>query len=639
MLNLDQNIYSKETIRARMLQNAAKIWGVRSVQSLDPFVKLLIDAFSTEVFKANNEIQNVNSRLLERLARMLTPSKYTHPTPAHAIAFCAPDDDTETVQNHEEFFFKKNISSYTKAQSDRQVDIAFTPVDDVAVVKAQVALMVVGDTCYSFDDSLNRTPLCRVHSRPEDYRRITIGIDVSAYEETRLPTSLSLYCANTAFEHIDYVYRLLPHVEATSNGRPITIQAGRAYERGRALSGFEEVFREQSVRHKVTEDIKKIYDHSFIQLDGISKELVPEKGSLPRELMHLRDASPQLAGFIEGRRMLWITLAFPPQFTHQILDNFSFALNAFPVYNRAWRRTEYMLDIMGNNIPLETGDEEYFLYVQEVTDGHGKRYEEVPFTPDDSLNKGLYTVRKGGMERFSERNAVDLMMHVLELTRDEVAAFAVFNRDKVKDVLSEMSDKMKGMIKKVEHADRTLAEDVNYIIIEPLDAAVHCYASFWVTHCALANSVRPGSLLQSQQNTKALTLLTVSTGGAPEQKGANSVQAYRYALMTRDKIVSAEDLKAYCRMVMKDDLRSVSVTRGTVISDKPKEGFVKTVDVLIVPHSYGFYGTAYWEQFAVVLANNIKMRAVDGITYRVKIIDDEHTGKIGSMQPSEQSSV
>lgn len=62
-MHLDQNIYSKETIKARMLQNATKLWGVKSIQSLDPFVKLLIDAFSTEVFKANNEIQNVNRKI------------------------------------------------------------------------------------------------------------------------------------------------------------------------------------------------------------------------------------------------------------------------------------------------------------------------------------------------------------------------------------------------------------------------------------------------------------------------------------------------------------------------------------------------------------------------------------------------
>lgn len=60
------------------------------------------------------------------------------------------------------------------------------------------------------------------------------------------------------------------------------------------------------------------------------------------------------------------------------------------------------------------------------------------------------------MERFSNRNAVDLMVNVLELTRDEVAAFSVFNRDKLRDLLGEMSDKMKGMIKKLRMLIRIL---------------------------------------------------------------------------------------------------------------------------------------------------------------------------------------
>lgn len=76
--------------------------------------------------------------------------------------------------------------------------------------------------------------------------------------------------------------------------------------------------------------------------------------------------------------------------------------------------------------------------------------------PMINLSKGLYTVRKGGMERFSNRNAVDLMVNVLELTRDEVAAFSVFNRDKLRDLLGEMSDKMKGMIKKLRMLIRIL---------------------------------------------------------------------------------------------------------------------------------------------------------------------------------------
>lgn len=621
-MNLDQNIYSKETIKARMLQNATKLWGVKSVQSLDPFVKLLIDAFSTEVFKANNEIQNVNSRLLERLAKMLTPTKYTHPAPAHAIAFYMPEEDAELLMNYDEFFFKKSINSFTKSTSDKQIDVAFTPVSDINVIKAQVTTMIVGNTCYTFDESLNRTPVCRVNNRVEDYRRITIGIDVSEYNGGRLPEKFSLYCANLAFEHIDYVYRLLPHVKVTSNGKALEITPGKTYEDRNSYSGFEEVFKEQSIRYKVTEDIKKIYNQKFIEIEGISDDLIIEKGLFPFELQHLRENSPQLNQIITEQKLVWLTFEFPPQFTDQILDNFSFALNAFPVYNRAWKKTNYVLDIMGNNIPLETSEAEFFLYVQEVVDGNGRKYDEIPFTPNDNLTKGLYTVRKGGMERFSKRNAVDLMIHVLELTRDEVAAFSVFNRDKVKDVLSEMSDKMKGMIKKVENADKSLVEDVNYVIIEPIDSTVHCYAAFWVTHCSLANNIRPTTILSSQEKTKKITLITDTIGGDQEQKGANSIQAYRYALMTRDKIVSVEDIKAYCQMMMKDDLKSLKVTRGTIISDKPKEGFVKTVDVNIIPHSYAFYGKAYWDNLATVLTNNIKMRAIDGVIYRVKIFED-----------------
>lgn len=92
--------------------------------------------------------------------------------------------------------------------------------------------------------------------------------------------------------------------------------------------------------------------------------------------------------------------------------------------------------------------------------------------------------------------------------------------------------------------------------------------------------------------------------------------------MTRDKIVSIEDIKAYCQMVMKDELKSIKVSRGTIISDKPKEGFVKTIDVSIVAQNYAFYGKSYWDSQATVLMNNIKMRAIDGVIYRVKIEED-----------------
>lgn len=614
-----QHTFSKEVIKARMLQNATKLWGLKSIQSLDPFVKLLIDAFSTEVFKANNEIQSINGRILERLAKLLTPTNYTHPTPAHAIAFCLPDEDREILMDHAEFFFKKHLNSFRKSQSDKQVEIPFTPIDNVSLVKAQTILMVAGKTVYQIDEQLNKIPIQRIDSDVADYRNIMVGIDLSHYSSENFPEKFSLYCSNPTYEKVDFVYRLLPHIQVFHNNIPLQVTPGISYHEAPEKEGYEGIFEEQSIRYKIKEDVKNLYQHKFIEISGIyPSQLKKIQDGIPQ---NIDDGSPVFDQF-RNKKILWLKMEFPPQFTSEILENFSFVMNAFPVYNRGWKKTEYNLDIMGNNIPMETSEEEFFLYVEEVVDGLGKRYSEIPFTPNDEIEKGLFTVRKGGMERFTQRNATDLMSHVMELLRDEVAAFAIINRDKVKDVLGEISDKMKGLMKKVDQANRELKEDVNYVIIEPLQNSVHTYASFWVCHSSLANNIRPGTELNSQKKLQVITLITETTGGAEEKKQSDTILAYKYALTSRDKIISAEDVKNYCKMMLNAELKNVTVRRGTMISDKPREGFIRTVDVQITPHNYSFYGRKYWDNLADVLKNNIKAKAIDGVEYRVMIVED-----------------
>lgn len=619
-MNLDQNIYSKESVKARMLQNATKVWGLKSPQSLDPFVKLLIDAFSTEIFKANNEIQTVNARILEKLAKLLTPSIYTHPIPAHALAYTSPFESSEILLEHTEFFFRKHMNSTVKSESDKQLNIPFTPIGSLRTNKAQTAIMFVGNTCYSLDERLNKIPISRFQGRPEDYRKVTIGIDVSKFTNEKFPKTLSIYCSNPAFEHLDFVYKLLPYSTVSSNGNPMFIKEGITYVKNKEAEGYEQIFHEQSIKTKIIDDIKSIYSHKFVEVTGLSRDLFIRE--LPEDLNFLK-GKEEIEKYLGGKEYLWLTFEFPPQFSAEILDNFTFVLNAFPVYNRGWKKTEYSLDIMGNNIPLITEEAEHFLYVDEVQDGEGRKYTEIPFTPSDNLKKGLYTVRKGGMERFNNRNAVDMISNVLELTRDEIAAFSLLNRDNVKGMLGEMSDKMKSMVQKVNNAKRNIRQELNYVIMEPVEKTDHTYAAFWITHCTFANHMRPGTELSNQLKSQSMILLTETIGGAEEQKGSDSIQAYKYALTTRDKIISLEDVKNYCRMVLKDELKDVRVKRGTMISNKPKEGFVRTVEVEIVPNNYSFYGRMYWENMANILRNQIVAKAIDGIEYLVKISNED----------------
>ena len=626
-MNEKVSSFSKEAIKVRMLQNAVKIWGLKSVSAIDPFVSLLIDAFATEIFKANNEIQSANSRILEKLAKLLTPSIYTYPQPAHAIAHIHPNDVINVLPTHSEFFIKKQFPSSVKSVSDIQIDIHFTPVDNVRLVKMNTALLITANTCYTYDQEQNKIPVAKMPPLSIRHNKIVLGIDATNYDEAKLPQRLALYCSNPTFEYIDFVFKLLPFISVSNGNNTLQIKSGLTYEEHASAKGYEEIFREYSMQKLIEENIKNIYKNKFIEISGLNPDSLTEK--LPESLAFIQEQK-EISEILQGKKMIWIEMDFPPQYTSDILENFSFILNAFPIYNRKWKSNEYTLDVMGDNVPLSTDIGEHFLYVDKVEDSHGNLYREIPFQKDaDIHDKGLYTIRKGGMERFNERNALEMISNVLELTRDEVSAFGVLERDKVVEALKDMTTQMRVLDQRITNAERSAIQEINYVIANPFENIENLRAAYWVTHCSLANNIRSGTSLTQPKVTAVkvnqnIRLLTGTAGGNEEQKGTNAIQAYKYALTTRDKLMSIEDIKNFCRLMLKNDMKSVNVSRGTIISNRPKEGFIRTIEIEIVPNDYEYLGKKYWDNLSVTLKHQIMLRGIDGIEYIVKINDKDH---------------
>ena len=65
--------YNKEQIRNRMLKYAAAFWGIKKAEHFDPVVKLLLEALSNEVYMLGEDFTAIETRLLEKTARILTP--------------------------------------------------------------------------------------------------------------------------------------------------------------------------------------------------------------------------------------------------------------------------------------------------------------------------------------------------------------------------------------------------------------------------------------------------------------------------------------------------------------------------------------------------------------------------------------
>ena len=82
--------YNKEQIRNRMLKYAAAFWGIKKAENFDPVVKLLLEALSNEVYMLGEDFTAIETRLLEKTARILTPGILTSPFPAHGIVHAYP---------------------------------------------------------------------------------------------------------------------------------------------------------------------------------------------------------------------------------------------------------------------------------------------------------------------------------------------------------------------------------------------------------------------------------------------------------------------------------------------------------------------------------------------------------------------
>lgn len=612
------NIFSKEAIRARMVQNATSLWGLKNAQSLDPFVKLLIEAFSTEIFKVSNEVNNIKTRMLEKMARLLTPTIYTIPQPAHAVAFAQPVEDTAILYGSTEFFHKRQFPSSLKTVSDLQIEVPFTPVDDVKLVKAKIAAMFTGNSGYIMDEANNKIPLAKLSGHGLPYGSLWLAIDIDAAFEERL-SELCLYFSCPDFEHLDWVYSLLPYASFSIGEHALSVEKGMRFHTEKAPEGYREIFNEYTAYRKIKDTVKNIYTNHFITLGDLPPNIEKLRREFPPELQPFKALNEVSAAL--KNEYVWISVQLPPQYNFAILENFSFMLNAFPVINRKWKQNECKFDVAGNNIPLVTGIGEHFLFVDEVADGAGRKYEEIPYSHVSSLQKGLYSTRIAGMERFDERNAIDLINYVLELTRDEVAAYGNIDRDNVVSALKEMVNQMKFLERKTRLANGNVKQVPSYVIVEPHHENEYMYASYWVTNCTLANNLRTGLVLDNQKSSivqkGTITLLTNTIGGEEEQRGMDAVQAYRYALTTRDRIITIEDIKNYCRMELRSQIKEISVRKGTAISQKPKEGFIRTLEISITPPDYELYNEAYWNSKAKTLKQQIELRAIDGIEYKV----------------------
>ncbi|MEO8770643.1 MAG: hypothetical protein ABI402_11175 [Ferruginibacter sp.] len=609
---------SKETIRSRMLRHALNYWNIKNTEDLDPIVKLILEALSTELYNLGNDIKDTEVRLLEKIANLLAPDFLTCPDTAHAIMHAIPVEPEDTIPETVHFYAQKKISSKQDETLDKSIDVFFTPVEKVRLFNAGISYMATGNSLFSFDASYNKQLLATA-SRNTENNVVWIGLNI----DDKISNINNLFFLfdwkSTEYELTNLNYQLLPLSKWFLNEDVIRIQEGLPSEKktGNEISGKNLSF-DYDLLSLMERDIRDYYNRKYIAIDDDRFNNVNElKQFYPVAFTNFL-SEPDLQKL--NKKLLWIKIVFPAAIQQESLDELYVYTNSFPVMNRQLNDLKYRLKGGSNIIPLKTNGVEQFLSVRSLAD-QSHSYKATPFRKMEEEETGTYTLRRGGVERFDERNAKEFISYLLELLRSESAAFSAYGNDFIASTLREMNQQIALMEQKTRGLINTTGEIPHYVIVKPYEGNDMMYAEYWTTLAETANAIRSGTRLQEYSGVKvkadSLFMLTTTTGGKNRLKPEERVNAFRYGLITRNRIVTKEDIRNLCFYELGNRISKVTVERGFEMSTEPRQGFVRTIDITITASAKEKLNNEGWEVLLDQLKSKLQSRSGMSNHYRM----------------------
>ena len=609
---------SKEVIRNRMLRHAMNYWNIKNTEDLDPMVKLLMEALSTELYNLGNEVKDTEVRLLEKIATLLAPDFLTCPQPAHAILHAMPVEPEELLKENTQLFTQKKISSKQDETLDKNIDVFFTVAGCIKLYQLRVSHIFSGNTCCSFNMQGQRQVLAQAAGgKKMDNNIVWLGLDLN--ERIADIGNLFFYFdwKDPGFQST-LNYQLLPLCRWFLPGdRELEISPGIIYEEKNSPEN-NELFSDHETLRLVEEDTRNFYSARYISIKaGQLKQVQQLRETCPQALQaYLSDSDRQKL----TTPLLWIKIVFPAAIQQGALDELSIYCNSFPVMNRRLYDGRFRMKGNTHIIPLKVSANEQFLAVHTVSD-ESKPYRSNPFRKMEEEDSGTYTVRSGGIERFDGRNAREFISYMLELLRSESAAFSAYGNDFISSTLREMNQRIALMEQKTKTLSGLASEMPHYIIAKPNEGNETIFVEYWTTLAETANSIRSGTRMQEYSGVKlradSIFLLSTTTGGKNRLKPEEKVNAFRYGLMTRNRVVTKEDIRNFCHYELGNSISAVSVEKGFELSLHQQQGFRRTIDITLTASGNEAPDPESWQLLSNRLLAKLKSRSGMSNHYRI----------------------
>jgi len=575
-----QTTFTKESIKNRMFKRAAALWDIRNIDHLDPIVKLMIEALSSEIFQLSREVNDVENRVLEKVARALTPSSSLSVQPAHAIMHAnAVHNSCDILQNYE--FHYKNAHFMKRHKLKR---LSFTPIYSTRVFNGDVAYLAGSEGISSVDIKLGKElEFAATKKDPITNKSLWIGLDLAP--EVISLENISFYFDFPYMDECEEYFRLLPHVKWEIEGFPLQSETGMYILNDEDENLASKFIKAYNTNNQISSDILTNYNHRFIHITERTRLKPNFRTLFPDEIKHLftEETLAELT-----KPLVWVKLTFPSAFTSEALQGLNVQINAFPIANKFINTSERKVDEISGVIPLIKESNEYFLDIDNVSDVNGNQYHEQKYSMEHADTENhIYTLRRGGIERFNTANAREFLDHLVDLLRDESMAFSNVEKDTLGENANDLLRQLNQLESKISLRGST-AESTSYIVLnDKLYESTAFFIKYWLSNGIIGNGIKASEVLGftdiTDVNRTSTVMLTTSRGGKEAPDAKTLMEMYKFALTSHGAIYSKQDVKSFCAIYCGNNISNIEVKSGYGIGREPKQGIIRTIDVHLTP--------------------------------------------------------
>lgn len=584
-------------IKERLLDRALDLWGIEDERQLDPVVDLLLEAVAFESFQLEETLARADAALLGRLSRLLIPQKWMLPRPAHGLLSVHPKSGEHLMElsPHDHFSVNRVV------QGVKSPPLFFTPLYATQLLDAQIRYRLWG-------------------TQLEELGRRRCYTEQAFAEEDRLGDHTLYLGIQIAEENLVHTDRLrLAILPERGELLPFLseIQAFDACEHPLVIQSQN--IPEASYEGHYVQDLKEHYCHYLYEIElqesKASCSLTSLFPKLKEELHELHDVASQL---------YWIRLEFPAVFTLDDMASMGVHLNTVPVINRRLIRKLHSLEREGRILSLSTSDQGHFLSIESLEDNLGKVY--IPRERSYEAGAlGVYSLYFGDLERFDASDAQRQLRRVLQLVREEGNAFSAVDNSSFASVLKELQDRLTTLEKTVGKMQSESGPSKAFLMTMPEAEAEHLALSYWESTGGQANGLNPQDIIQSLEPDKfdsaSIRLRTKTKGGRAAETEDMLIAHLRYGLLSKERIVTREDVKSYLKHRLGITLKQVDLRDGVTISQEPNKGLVRCTDVYL---ELVKQGTELNEEEQAHLSSRLetelKERSVAHTTYKVRFV-------------------